>query len=84
MTVAVVQGLMSVDLMSNFLAGKANGICYTNKQKPLSDAYQINYSTNQPQVKYVLHVTHMLNKNSLAVKKVRGQSEATNISDQKL
>ena len=26
----------------------------------------------------------MLNKNSLAVKKVRGQSEATNISDQKL
>ena len=27
---------------------------------------------------------YMLNKNSLAVKKVRGQSEATNISDQKL
>ena len=26
----------------------------------------------------------MLNKNSLAEKKVRGQSEATNISDQKL
>ena len=25
-----------------------------------------------------------INKNSLAVKKVRGQSEATNISDQKL
>ena len=28
--------------------------------------------------------TYMLNKNSLAVKKVRGQSEAANISDQKL
>ena len=27
---------------------------------------------------------YKLNKNSLAVKKVRGQSEATNISDQKL
>ena len=26
----------------------------------------------------------MLNKNNLAVKKARGQSEATNISDQKL
>ena len=53
MTVAVVQGLMSVDLMSKFLAGKANGICYTNKQKPLSDAYQINYSTNQPHMCYM-------------------------------
>ena len=29
-------------------------------------------------------VNNMLNKNSLAVKKVRGKSEATNISDQKL
>ena len=33
---------------------------------------------------YVCMYVCMLNKNSLAVKKVRGQSEATNISDQKL
>ena len=31
-----------------------------------------------------VYVMYMLNKNSLAVKKVQGQSEATNISDQKL
>ena len=33
---------------------------------------------------YLQKSNDMLNKNTLAVKKVQGQSEATNISDQKL
>ena len=42
-------------------------------------AYKHSYTTEVTQVRY------MLNKNSLAVKKVRGQSEATMaISDQNL
>ena len=45
-------------------------------------AYAIDNTTSL--LKSGLLVNKELNKNSLALKKVRGQSEATNISDQKL
>ena len=49
----------------------ATYVCYT-----VDILYHLTYAVEL--------VILMLNKNSLAVKKVRGQSEATNISDQKL